>query len=397
MYRYFASEVYYRALEKINVRTNAIAWDHLISLLNKCYRVIYDQLTSVSKDKPYSEVIEVSDLSPTDTPNLYSLPVPEKAREFVLYSAPSINGPRTTLNHSTSRWERETGTYYTIGDTIYVYPYPAQRLFIEYVKQPQTITLPAAPVKLDNFPFEVADFMDDDYVYSGVSKMFLKPPYTVSNTQPHIPFYRYDRYTLYPAKDTGIFTKIEAQLDGETSRIDISDYWIKQDYNLVSFIADEPLIFVSYKYKYGRQETYSYIADRLDDPYMDRYNIFDYTGRETTGQILGGTHDDTSGYGVIFKRENRGNIEFYYSGWTPDTYLNFPSQLSYEYYICLLAAELLFDYGGNDPAIDRQLMEARKEFTDTVSKDRTSFQKLDKAGYSPRPGVYTTGIHDYGR
>jgi hypothetical protein len=95
-----------------------------------------------------------------------------------------------------------------------------------------------------------------------------------------------------------------------------------------------------------------------------------------------------SGYGAIFKREDRGATEVYYAGWTPDTYLNFPTQISYEYYICLLAQEMLFNYGGNDPNLDRQLMETRKEFMDTISKDRTSFQKLDREDYALRPGVY---------
>jgi hypothetical protein len=306
-----------------------------------------------------------------------------------------MHGPRTTLTHCSNSWEAEQGTYYTLGDTIYVYPCPDQRLFIEYVKQPQTVTLPATPVKLEQFPFPAIDFMDNDYAYSGGSKLFLKPPWTVSASSPRTPSDRYDRYTLYLTKVSGVFTKIEALMDGESSPIDLSDYWIKQDYDLISFIADEPLIFVSYKYKYGKRQTYSYIADRLDDPYMDRYNIFDYAGRETTGQILAGTHDDASGYGVIFKREDRGNTEYYYSGWTPDTYLNFPTQLSYEYYIYLLASELLFDWGGSDPQLDRQLGEARKEFMDTVSKDRTSFEKLDKEEYAPRPGVYPWG--GYGR
>lgn len=394
MYRYYASEVVLRAMEKIGVRSappHALAWDHLQSLLNQCYRVIYDRLITNTKDKPYSHVVEVTDMRPCETAGLYALPVPQFAREFVLYAARSIHAPRTVLTHCTNRWEAALGTYYLLGDTIYVYPYPNHRLYLEYIKQPQTITVPATPVRLASFPFSSVDFMDGEYVYSGDAKMFLKAPYTVSACSPRTPSARYDTYTLYLTKVSGVITKIEALRDGESSRMDLSDYWIKQDYDLVDFIVDEPLIFVSYQD--GEQHRYAYIADKLHDPSMDRYNLFDYTGRETTGRIIGGTHDDVSGYGVLFRHEDRGNTAYYYAGWTPDTYLNFPTQISYDYYICLLACELLFDYGGSDPSLDRRLAEARNEFMNTVNKDHTSFQKLDPAPCAPRPGVW----RNYGR
>jgi hypothetical protein len=103
MYRYFASEVFFRAIEKIGVRSqvpHALSWDHLQSILNKAYRVIYDQLTAGAKDKPYSETAEVTDLIPADAPNLFTAPVPQYARDFVLYSAVTKNSPRTILAQS---------------------------------------------------------------------------------------------------------------------------------------------------------------------------------------------------------------------------------------------------------------------------------------------------------
>lgn len=234
-----------------------------------------------------------------------------------------------------------------------------QDVWIKYSTMPQTLTAPDAPEEIKEKVLEVGLVTDKGFYFrdnNGAEKYYdfssqesvEKPFKSASN--------RFLDGTL--------------EFDGKTityNGTDVTYIFAREDVDIDSVKVSDPYAIVNYSDKR------SFIFYGFEG--ADQLNWNEAKGKETYGEVLGFTTNDLTGKGCIWRDEN-GDV--WYTSFTPDTLLNYPSNTFFQLLIYKLAAALTSLNGvQNQYLIEVQIPEAAVAFEEHLAKDNLNVVRMN--------------------
>lgn len=234
-----------------------------------------------------------------------------------------------------------------------------QDVWIKYSTMPQTLTAPDAPEEIKEKVLEVGLVTDKGFYFrdnNGAEKYYdfssqesvEKPFKSASN--------RFLDGTL--------------EFDGKTityNGTDVTYIFAREDVDIDSVKVSDPYAIVNYSDKR------SFIFYGFEG--ADQLNWNEAKGKETYGEVLGFTTNDLTGKGCIWRDEN-GDV--WYTSFTPDTLLNYPSNTFFQLLIYKLAAALTSLNGvQNQYLIEVQIPEAAVAFEEHLAKDNLNVMRMN--------------------
>lgn len=231
--------------------------------------------------------------------------------------------------------------------------------WIKYSILPQTLTAPDAPEEIKEKVLEVGLVTDKGFYFkdnNGVEKY-----YDFSSQES----------TEKPFKSaSNRFLDSTLEFDGETityNGTDVTHIFAREDVDIDSIKVSDPYAIVNYSDKR------SFIFYGFEG--ADQLNWNEAKGKETYGEVLGFTTNDLTGKGCIWRDEN-GDV--WYTSFTPDTLLNYPSNTFFQLLIYKLAAALTSLNGvQNQYLIEVQIPEAAVAFEEHLAKDNLNVVRMN--------------------
>ena len=231
--------------------------------------------------------------------------------------------------------------------------------FIKYSTLPQTLTAPDAPEEIKEDVKEVGLVTDKGFYFrdsNSVEKYYdfssqesVEKPFKEASN-------RFLDHTLEFVDGAITYNGTDVTYIFERDDVDIDSVKVSDPYAIVNYSDRRSFIF------YGFEG-----ADQL--------NWNEAKGKETYGEVLGFTTNDLTGKGCIWKDEN-GDV--WYTSFTPDTFLNYPSNTFFQLLIYKLAAALTALNGvQNQYLIEVQIPEATVAFAEHLAKDNLNVVRMN--------------------
>lgn len=344
MVTYTASDIIREAKIIGNVsNVNMSNFELCNSLLNSEYQKLYDKIV-IANGASIKEEHFITD-EPFD--------IPEDCYHIIgVYSGKKL------LSKSSPR-QIIPGKYRIENNKILFDGFGPVDAWIKYSTLPQTLTAPDAPEEIKEKVLEVGLVTDKGFYFkdnNGVEKYYdfssqesvEKPFKSASN--------RFLDGTL--------------EFDGETityNGTDVTHIFAREDVDIDSVKVSDPYAVVNYSDKR------SFIFYGFEG--ADQLNWNEAKGKETYGEVLGFTTNDLTGKGCIWRDEN-GDV--WYTSFTPDTLLNYPSNTFFQLLIYRLAAALTSLNGvQNQYLIEVQIPEAQVAFEEHLAKDNLNVVRMN--------------------
>ena len=343
MVTYTASDIIRQAKIVGNVsNVNMTNFELCNSLLNSEYQKLYDKIVMAN-----GASIKVEHFT-TDEP----FDIPEDCYHIIWVSS----GNKLLSKSSPKQFIQ--GNYRIENNKIIFDGFGPVDAWIKYSILPQTLTAPDAPEEIKEDVKEVGLVTDKGFYFrdnNGVEKYYdfssqesvEKPFKSASN--------RFLDGTL--------------EFDGETityNETDVTHIFAREDVDIDSVKVSDPYAIVNYSDKR------SFIFYGFEG--ADQLNWNEAKGKETYGEVLGFTTNDLTGKGCIWRDEN-GDI--WYTSFTPDTLLNYPSNTFFQLLIYRLAAALTALNGvQNQYLIEVQIPEATVAFEEHLAKDNLNVVRM---------------------
>lgn len=344
MVTYTASDVIRQAKVVGNVsNVNMSNFELCNSILNQEYTKLYDKIVMANGASIKEEHFI------TDEP----FDIPEDCYHIIgVYS-------RNKLLSKSSPRQYIKGQYRIENNKILFDGFGPVDAWIKYSTLPQTLTAPDAPEEIKEKVLEVGLVTDKGFYFkdnNGVEKYYdfssqesvEKPFKSASN--------RFLDGTL--------------EFDGETityNGTDVTHIFAREDVDIISLKVSDPYAIVNYS------DMRSFIFYGFEG--SDQLNWNEAKGKETYGDVLGFTTNDLTGKGCIWRDEN-GDV--WYTSFTPDTLLNYPSNTFFQLLIYKLAAALTSLNGvQNQYLIEVQIPEAQVAFEEHLAKDNLNVVRMN--------------------
>ena len=234
-----------------------------------------------------------------------------------------------------------------------------QDVWIKYSTLPQTLTAPDTPEEIKEDVLEVGLVTDKGFYFKDSNNVELYYDFS-SQESVEKPFKEASNRFLDHTLDF---------VDGVViyNGTDVTYIFAREDVDIVSLKVSDPYAIVNYSDKR------SFIFYGFEG--ADQLNWNEAKGKETYGEVLGFTTNDLTGKGCIWKDEN-GDI--WYTSFTPDTLLNYPSNTFFQLLIYKLAASLTALNGvQNQYLIEVQIPEAEVAFAEHLAKDNISVVRMN--------------------
>lgn len=344
MVQYTASDLIRQAKVVGNVSNlNMTNFELCNSILNSEYQKLYDKIVMANGASIKEEHFT------TDEP----FDIPEDCYHIIgVYSGKKL------LSKSSPR-QYIKGNYRIENNKIIFDGFGPVDAFIKYSTLPQTLTAPDAPEEIKEDVKEVGLVTDKGFYFkdsNGVEKYYdfssqesVEKPFKEASN-------RFLDHTL-ELKD-GIITY---------NGTDVTYIFARDDVDIDSVKVSDPYAIVNYSDKR------SFIFYGFEG--ADQLNWNEAKGKETYGEVLGFTTNDLTGKGCIWKDEN-GDV--WYTSFTPDTLLNYPSNTFFQLLIYKLAAALTALNGvQNQYLIEVQIPEATVAFAEHLAKDNLNVVRMN--------------------
>lgn len=231
--------------------------------------------------------------------------------------------------------------------------------FIKYSTLPPTLTAPDAPEEIKEDVKEVGLVTDKGFYFKDSNS--IEKYYDFSSQESvEKPFKEASNRFLDHTLEfvDGAITYNET---------DVTHIFARDDVDIDSVRVSDPYVIVNYSDKR------SFIFYGFEG--ADQLNWNEAKGKETYGEVLGFTTNDLTGKGCIWKDEN-GDV--WYTSFTPDTLLNYPSNTFFQLLIYKLAAALTALNGvQNQYLIEVQIPEATVAFAEHLAKDNLNVVRMN--------------------
>lgn len=344
MLQYLVSDIIKQAKVVGGVsNVNALDFNAITSLINSEYTKLYDKIV-MANGASIKEEHFIAD-EPFD--------IPEDCYHIIgVYSGKKL------LSKSSPR-QFIPGNYRIENNKILFDGFGPVDAWIKYSTLPQTLTAPDTPEEINVDVKEVGLVTDKGFYFkdsNGAEKYYNfssqesveKPFKSASN--------RFLDHTL--------------EFDGKTityNGTDVTYIFAREDVAIDSVKVSDPYAIVNYSDKR------SFIFYGFEG--ADQLNWNEAKGKETYGEVLGFTTNDLTGKGCIWKDEN-GDV--WYTSFTPDTLLNYPSNTFFQLLIYKLAAALTALNGvQNQYLIEVQIPEAEVAFAEHLAKDNIPVVRMN--------------------
>ena len=313
------------------------------SLLNQEYQKLYDKIVMANGASIKEEHFV------TDEP----FDIPEDCYHIIgVYSGKKLLSKSSPKQHIKGQYRIENNKILFDGCS-------PQDVWIKYSILPQTLTAPDAPEEIKEDVKEVGLVTDKGFYFkdsNNVEKYYdfssqesVEKPFRPASS-------RFLDHTL-ELKD-GVITYNET---------DVTYIFAREDVDIDSVRVSDPYAIINYS------DSRSFIFYGFEG--ADQLNWNEVKGKETYGEVLGFTTNDLTGKGCIWKDEN-GDI--WYTSFTPDTLLNYPSNTFFQLLIYKLAAALTALNGvQNQYLIEVQIPEATVAFTEHLAKDNLNVVRMN--------------------
>ena len=344
MITYTASDLIRQAKIVGNVSNlNMTNFELCNSLLNSEYQKLYDKIVMANGASIKEEHFT------TDEP----FNIPEDCYHIIgVYSGKKL------LSKSSPR-QYIKGNYRIENNKIIFDGFGPVDAFIKYSTLPQTLTAPDAPEEIKEDVKEVGLVTDKGFYFkdsNGAEKYYdfssqesVEKPFKEASN-------RFLDHTLEFVD--GVITYNET---------DVTHIFARDDVGIDSVRVSDPYAIVNYSDKR------SFIFYGFEG--ADQLNWNEAKGKETYGEVLGFTTNDLTGKGCIWKDEN-GDV--WYTSFTPDTLLNYPSNTFFQLLIYKLAAALTALNGvQNQYLIEVQIPEATVAFAEHLAKDNLNVARMN--------------------
>ena len=344
MISYTCSDIIRQAKVVGNVsNVNMSNFDLSATLLNSEYQKLYDKIVMANGASIKEEHFT------TDEP----FDIPEDCYHIIgVYSGNKM------LSKSSPR-QYIKGQYRIENNKILFDGFGPVDAWIKYSTLPQTLTAPDAPEEIKEDVKEVGLVTDKGFYfkdsnnaekyYDFSSQETVEKPFKVASN-------RFLDHTL--ELNNGVVTYNDT---------DVTYIFAREDANIDSVLVSDPYAIVNYSDKR------SFIFYGFEG--ADQLNWNESKGKETYGEVLGFTTNDLTGKGCIWRDEN-GDI--WYTSFTPDTLLNYPSNTFFQLLIYKLAAALTALNGvQNQYLIEVQIPEAQVAFEEHLAKDNISVTRMN--------------------
>lgn len=344
MITYTASDIIRQAKIVGNVSNlNMTNFELCNSLLNSEYQKLYDKIVMANGASIKEEHFT------TDEP----FDIPEDCYHIIgVYSGKKL------LSKSSPR-QYIKGNYRIENNKIIFDGFGPVDAFIKYSTLPQTLTAPDASEEIKEDVKEVGLVTDKGFYfkdsnstekyYDFSSQESVEKPFKEAST-------RFLDHTLE-------FVDGAINYNGT----DVTHIFAREDVDIDSVKVSDPYAIVNYSDKR------SFIFYGFEG--ADQLNWNEAKGKETYGEVLGFTTNDLTGKGCIWRDEN-GDV--WYTSFTPDTLLNYPSNTFFQLLIYKLAAALTALNGvQNQYLIEVQIPEATVAFAEHLAKDNLNVVRMN--------------------
>ena len=312
------------------------------SLLNQEYQKLYDKIV-VANGASIKEEHFITD-EPFDIPD-------------DCYHIIGVYQGKKLLSKSSPR-QHIKGQYRIENNKILFDGFDPVDPWIKYSILPQTLTAPDAPEEIKEDVKEVGLVTDKGFYFRDNNN--AEKYYDFSSQESvEKPFKEASNRFLDHALE---FVDGAITYNGT----DVTHIFAREDVGIESVRVSDPYAIVNYSDKR------SFIFYGFEG--ADQLNWNEAKGKETYGEVLGFTTNDLTGKGCIRKDEN-GDI--WYTSFTPDTLLNYPSNTFFQLLIYKLAAVLTSLNGvQNQYLIEVQIPEATVAFTEHLAKDNLNVVRM---------------------
>ena len=344
MVTYCASDIIRQAKIVGNVSNiNMTNFELCNSLLNSEYQKLYDKVVMANGANLKEEHFI------TDEP----FDIPEDCYHIIgVYSGNKL------LSKSSPR-QYIKGQYRIENNKILFDGFGPVDAWIKYSTLPQTLTAPDVPEEIKEDVAEVGLVTDKGFYckdnngaekyYDFSSQESVEKPFKSASNR---------------------FLDGTLEFDGKTvtyNGTDVTYIFAREDVDIKSIKVSDPDAIVNYSDKR------SFIFYGFEG--ADQLNWNEAKGKETYGEVLGFTTNDLTGKGCIWRDEN-GDV--WYTSFTPDTLLNYPSNTFFQLLIYRLAAALTSLNGvQNQYLIEVQIPEAAVAFEEHLAKDNLNVVRMN--------------------
>ena len=339
MITYTASDIIRQAKVVGNVlNVNMSNFDLSTTLLNTEYQKLYDKIVAANGASIKEEYMDQEPFV-----------IPEDCYHIIGVYKNKRPLPKSSIKQNIA------GTY-RIENNIILCKGP---ITLKYSTLPQTITAPDKPELLDADVKECGLVTDYGFYYKDSNDVELYFDFSKRESE---------EKTFKPASNK--FLDHTLEFDGETVTYNDTDvtYIFERDEATIDNIkVSDPYAIVNYSDKK------SFIFYGFEG--ADQLNWNESKGKETYGEVLGFTTNDITGRGCIWKDEN-GDI--YYTSFTPDTLLNYPSNTFFQLLIYRLAGVLTALNGvQNQYLVENLIPNAEVAFTEHLAKDNVTVMRMN--------------------
>ena len=344
MITYTCSDIIRQAKIVGNVsNVNMSNFELAATLLNTEYQKLYDKIVMANGASIKEEHFF------TDEP----FDIPEDCYHIIgVYSGKKL------LSKSSPR-QYIKGNYRIENNKIIFDGFGPVNAWIKYSTLPQTLTAPDTPEEIKEDVTEVGLVTDKGFYFKDSNNVELYYDFS-SQESVEKPF----------KSASNRFLDHTLEFDGETvtyNNTDVTHIFARDDVDIESIRVSDPYAIINYSDKR------SFIFYGFEG--ADQLNWNESKGKETYGEVLGFTTNDLTGKGCIWKDENR---DIWYTSFTPDTLLNYPSNTFFQLLIYKLAASLTALNGvQNQYLIEVQIPEAETAFYEHLAKDNISTFRMN--------------------
>lgn len=346
MITYCASDVIRQAKVVGNVsNVNMSNFDLSTTLLNTEYQKLYDKIV-LSNGANIKEV----------EMNLEPYELPDDCYHII-----GLYKNKKPISKSTIKQEI-SGTYRIENNII---KYDGGPFTLKYSSLPQTLTAPDKPELLDVDVAECGLVTDDGFYYKDSEDKswfynFSKMESVSKDFKPQSNRFQDSSLIFDLANQTITYNDT-----------DVTYIFEREDVDIVSVRISDPYVIVNYS------DARSFIFYGFEG--SDQLNWNESKGKDTYGEVLGFNTNNITGKGCIWRSED-GLI--YYTSFSPDTLLNYPSNTFFQLLIYRLAAVLTSINGVQNPYLTEVLIpNAEVAFEEHLAKDNVTSMRMNNDIY----------------
>lgn len=344
MISYLCSDILRQAKIVGNVsNVNMTNFDLSATLLNTEYQKIYDKIVMANGAQIKEEHFTAD--KPFDIPD-------------DCYHIIGVYAGNKLLSKSSPR-QYIKGNYRIENNQIVFDGFGPVDVWIKYSTLPQTLTAPDAPEEIKEDVVEVGLVTDKGFYFKDSN-----------NVEKYYNFSSQETVEKPFKEASNRFLDHTLEFDGKAvtyNGTDVTYIFAREDVDVESIRVSDPYAIVNYS------DSRSFIFYGFEG--ADQLNWNEAKGKETYGEVLGFTTNDLTGKGCIWRDEN-GDI--WYTSFTPDTLLNYPSNTFFQLLIYKLAAALTALNGvQNQYLIEVQIPEAEVAFAEHLAKDNISVVRMN--------------------